>query len=89
MPKKSASNTKRIDSYSGTFVMTRYGKIEEMDRSFDVEFWQAQDATARLNAGLELVEFYHMLKGKKDALRLQRTVASFQPLPKLKDSDAN
>ncbi|MCC6443719.1 MAG: hypothetical protein IT210_09730 [Armatimonadetes bacterium] len=28
-------------------VMVQYGKIEDMDRSFGIAFWQAQDATAR------------------------------------------
>ncbi len=73
--------TTRIDNGDAGVVMTRYGKIEDMDRSFDVEFWQAQDATARINAGWELVEFYHKLKGEKVARRLQRTVASLQRQP--------
>jgi hypothetical protein len=73
--------TLSIEDGNGGIVMTRYGRIEDMDRSFDVEFWQAQDATARLNAGWELVEFYHKLKGDKIARRLQRTVASLQRQP--------
>ncbi len=62
--------------------MMRKGKIEEMDRSFDLAFWQAQDATARFAAAWELVVFAHRFKGK-DArqLRLQRTVEALQRLP--------
>jgi hypothetical protein len=75
--------TTRIKNGSSGVVMTRYVKIEDMDRSFDIEFWQAQDATARLNAAWELVEFYHTLKGERVALRLQRTVAFLQRIPEL------
>ena len=59
-------------------VMKQYGKIEDMDRTFDVTFWQAQSPTARLNAAWELVEFYARLKGHTDELRLQRSVETFQ-----------
>jgi hypothetical protein len=60
-------------------VMMRLGKADQMDRSFDIEFWQSQDDTARLNAAWELVVFAHELKGKKeDELRLQRTVESIE-----------
>lgn len=58
--------------------MKQYGKIEDMDRTFDVTFWQAQSPTARLNAAWELVEFYARLKGHTDELRLQRSVETFQ-----------
>ena len=67
-----------VKSENGRLTMMRYGRIEEMDRSFDLAFWQAQDATARWKAGWELVEFYLKLKGRTNELRLQRTVESFQ-----------
>jgi len=62
-------------------VMWQVGKIKDMNREFDIAFWQAQDATARLRAGWELVEFYHRLKGTVDELRLQRTVENLQRKP--------
>ena len=65
-------------SENGRLTMMRYGRIEDMDRSFDLAFWQAQDATARWQAGWELVEFYLKIKGRTNELRLQRTVESFQ-----------
>jgi hypothetical protein len=66
------------NSANGRLTMMRYGRIEEMDRAFDLAFWQAQDATARWKAGWELVELYLKLKGRSNELRLQRTVESFQ-----------
>jgi hypothetical protein len=60
-------------------VMVQYGKIKDMNREFDIAFWQAQSAEARLRAGWELVEDYYAMKGlPKDELRLQRTVRTLQ-----------
>ncbi len=57
----------------------RLGSVAEMDRSFDIEFWQSQDDAARFNAAWELVVFAHELRGQKeDELRLQRTVESIE-----------
>jgi hypothetical protein len=57
------------------FVMERIGRIEEMDRSFDIEFWQRQDSEARFAAAWELVVFAHEHKGGNvSELRLQRTL---------------
>lgn len=57
----------------------RFGKIDEMDKSFDIEFWQNQTSNERFSAVWEMVETYHLRKGgSKDELRLQRTVEYFQ-----------
>jgi hypothetical protein len=62
-------------------VMERIGKLEELDRSFDLAFWQAQDSTARFAAAWELVILAYRMKGKDvSELRLQRTVEHFQRL---------
>ncbi len=63
-------------------VMERKGKLGDLDRSFDLAYWQAQDDTARFAAAWELVVFAHRLKGRdENELRLQRSVESFQRLP--------
>jgi hypothetical protein len=60
-------------------TMMRFGKLDEMDKSFDVEFWQKQTSSERFTAISEMVESYHLRKGgEKDELRLQRTVEHFQ-----------
>lgn len=62
--------------------MIKYGKLEDMDDSFDLEFWQSQPATAIFDAAWEMVVFAHKLKGgKEDELRFQRSVASLQRFP--------
>ncbi len=65
-----------------TGFMERKGKLEEMDRSFDLKFWQAQDDTARFAAAWELVVQAWLIKGRDvRELRLQRSVENFQRFP--------
>ena len=60
-------------------AMMRYGRIEEMDRSFDIEYWQRQGDVAIFRAAWELVESYWRDRGlEPDELRLQRSVETFQ-----------
>lgn len=60
-------------------VTERTGKLEDLDRSFDIAFWQAQTAKARFDAMWELVVHANRVKGRDVRhLRLQRTVESFQ-----------
>lgn len=57
----------------------RRGKISELDRSFDLLYWQAQPAEARFNATWELILHYARVKGLDvRQLRLQRTITAFQ-----------
>lgn len=59
--------------------MMRFGKISEMDKSFDIEYWQSQTSEERCSAVWEMVVSYHLRKGgSEDELRLQRTVEHFQ-----------
>lgn len=63
-------------------TMVRFGRIEQMDRSFDLEFWQKQSSLARLTAAWELVKWHHKRNNEtEDEPRLQRSVASLQRLP--------
>ena len=41
------------------FVERHGKKIEQMDRSFDLKFWQAQNPTARFDASWELRFFWN------------------------------
>ncbi len=64
---------------ASSFVMERFGNLSEMDRSFDIEFWQRQGDAAIFNAAWELVELYYQERGfGTDELRLQRSVENFQ-----------
>lgn len=53
------------------------GKMEDLDRSFDFNFWQDQDSTARFAAAWELARNYHVnvLGEDESQLRLQRSIA--------------
>lgn len=56
----------------------RYGKIEQMDRSFDIDYWQSLGTEAIMKAAWEMVVFAHEHKGGSvDELRLQRSIATF------------
>ena len=67
------------DKPGSDFVMERLGRIDESDRSFDIEYWQRQDSNARFAAAWELVVFAHERRGGDVAeLRLQRTVEHLQ-----------
>ena len=46
-----------------TDYMERKGKISELDRSFDLHFWQAQSTERRFNAAWEMVIHYARVKG--------------------------
>lgn len=62
-------------------IMERKGKLEDLDRSFDLQFWQAQSDTARFAAAWELVVTASLFKGNDvRQLRLQRSVETFQRL---------
>ena len=67
-----------IENNAGQLTMMRFGKnIAEMDKSFDIEYWQRQGDAAIFQAAWEMVEFY--LRDRKiNESRLQRTVENFQ-----------
>ena len=59
--------------------MERLGRVEELDRSFDIEFWQKQSSTARFRATWEMIVFANSRRGKDESeLRLQRNIESLQ-----------
>ena len=61
----------------------RKGKIEELDRSFDLDFWQSQTPQARFHAMWELVVHAAKIKGTHvRQLRLHRSVENFQRQPR-------
>ena len=67
------------ETHQGDFVMEGLSRIDQQDRSFDIEFWQRQDSNARFGAAWELVVFAHERKGQDESeLRLQRTVESIE-----------
>jgi hypothetical protein len=54
----------------------RTGRIDHLDRSFDIDFWQAQGDEAIVRAALEMAVEYHVyrLGDRPDHLRLERSV---------------
>ncbi len=63
------------------FVMERKGRLEQLDRSFDIEYWQRLGPEAIFSAAWEMVVQAWEQKGRRAGeLRLQRTVESVQRL---------
>ncbi len=61
--------------------MERMVRLEDADRSFDVEFWQRQGTDAIFAAAWEMVvEHWRMKGGDESELELQRTVESLRRL---------
>jgi hypothetical protein len=59
--------------------MERFGTIDEMDRSFDIEYWQRQGDAVIFRTAWELVEAYWRDQRRNpDELRLQESVEAFQ-----------
>ena len=64
---------------NGTDFDRQRGRIEDLDRSFDLKFWQEQTPQARFDAAWELVVHAAKVKGVDvRQLRLQRSIETFQ-----------
>lgn len=75
---KKAMKAKSNSNDSEQMTMMRFGKnLAEMDKSFDIRFWQRQGDAAIFRAAWEMVEFYLRDKNINES-RLQRTVENFQ-----------
>lgn len=62
-----------------TGFVERRGKIKELDRSFDLIFWQAQSPNVRFTAAWELIVHASKVKGiDVRQLRLHQSVETFQ-----------
>ena len=62
-----------------SYPMMRRGRIQDLDRSFDLQFWQHQEPHTRFEAAWELIVHAWRAKGRDvRQLRLQRSVETFQ-----------
>jgi hypothetical protein len=58
--------------------MERHGRLADMDRSFDIAYWQRLGPAAIFEAAWQLIVDAQSRKpGANDELRLRRTVESF------------
>jgi hypothetical protein len=67
-----------MDKTHAPFVMERYGRMTDMDRSFDIAYWQRLGPAAIFDAAWQMVVQAHSNHGGSDELRLRRTVEHFQ-----------
>ena len=60
------------------FVMERFGRLRDMDRSFDIAYWQRLGPKAIFEAARQMVIDAERQKGRTGELRLQRSVEQFR-----------
>jgi hypothetical protein len=66
----------------------RRGKLEELERSFDLQFWQSQSPQARFFSVWALISYANGSSGKNvRQFRLQRSAATFQRHPVVSKGD--
>lgn len=60
-------------------IMVQKGKIEDMDRSFDIEYWQKLGSSAKFEAAWELVLHYHInvLGQSVDDLKMKKNIVRY------------
>jgi hypothetical protein len=61
---------------TAALTMERYGRLPDMDRSFDIAYWQRRGPAAIFEAAWKMVVDAHAVP--PDDLRLRRTVENFQ-----------
>jgi hypothetical protein len=60
-----------------------YGKIEDAPKYPDVAYWRKQSVRKKFEAAWQMVIEAHRMKGEDlSESRLQRSVVSFQPVPR-------
>jgi hypothetical protein len=66
---------------TGGEAVERLGKIEDLDRSFDVAYWQRQGAQAIFAAAHQMVIDTHHLKGVPLDGMIRKNVERYGKLP--------
>ena len=62
-------------------IWERIVPLSKADRSFDIEFWQAQSSSARFRAAFDMLKDFYRIRGKKinaHTFRLQRSVENLK-----------
>jgi len=60
-------------------VVGRHGRVADMDRSFDISYWQQQGSNAIFGAAWQMVIDYYSLTGRDvTELEFQRSVEHFR-----------
>ena len=60
-------------------IYENYGKLEGLDRSFDLDFWKKQSPAAKVDAVKKMVVYVYKTRGiDVSKQRLDRSIESFQ-----------
>jgi len=61
-------------------TVTKLGRVADLNRDFDLAYWQKQSPALRMAAVWDLVVFHHKLRKRPpDELRLNRTLSGLYP----------
>jgi hypothetical protein len=72
-----------VDHEPISFNMERYGRLRDMDRSFDIAYWQRLGPQAIFEAAWQIVVVAHSRRpGGSDELKFRRSIETFQPQPR-------
>lgn len=68
-----------MKNHDTDFVIERKGRIQNLDRDFDIEYWQRLGPEAIFEASWRMVLHAHGIgEAEHDQFRLQRSVESFR-----------
>lgn len=62
-------------------IWERVVPLSKLDRTFDIEFWQAQSASERFRAAFDMLKYFDIMRGRKvnaHTFRLQRSVETIK-----------
>ena len=68
-----------MSDHDSNFVVERKGRVKDLDRSFDIEFWQRLGPEAIFDEAWRMVLHAHGIgEAETERFRLQRTIESFR-----------
>lgn len=68
-----------VDSETTSFKMERYGLLRDMDRSFEIAYWQRLGPQAIFETAWQMVVEAHLRRpGGSDELKFRRSIETFQ-----------
>jgi hypothetical protein len=65
-------------------IWERIVPLSKADRTFDIEFWQAQSASARFRAAFDMLKYFYKLKGERINAHTFRMKKSVEHLKRVK-----
>lgn len=65
-------------------IWERITTLDKADRSFDIQFWQAQSPSRRFNVAFGMLEDFYKMRGKKISANTFRLRKDVEKLKRIK-----